>query len=473
MEKELTHIDGLYIINPLIYEDCRGTFYESYSKKKFQQINLNYDFVQDNESFNNKKGTIRGFHYQIKDGEQAKLVRVPQGSIFAVCVDLRKNSKTYKQYFGIELSSNNHKQILIPRGCAWGFQTLLDNTIVNYKLDNFYNSEYERGIIYNDPVINVDWPIKDNVILSDKDLNQCNFNNLILDVLVIGSNGQLGYDVCNLLKSTNYFVKAPTKDELDIRNKKQVEKYITNMKPDVIINCAAYTDVEKAELEERKLCYDINVNGVKNLINAAKKVNSKFIHISSDYVFDGKNKELYSDDDETNPINYYGLTKKEGEEITRSYKKHFILRTSWLFGVNGKNFVKSMINLSKMTNDISVVDDQIGSPTYSKDLAAMILAMIKTEKYGTYNVTNSGVCSWNEFANTIFKVFGINSFAKKISTKDYKDASQQLAHRPLNSKLNKDKLIKEFFSLPPWKDALERYKDDLVEYQKKQDITIN
>ncbi len=468
MDINKTFIEGLIVLEPKIFEDHRGNFYESYSQKSIQNCDLSFNFVQDNESYNKQKGTIRGIHLQIGQMAQAKLIRVTHGSIYGVGVDLRKNSPTYKKYFSIVLSSENHKQILIPRGCGWGFQTLEDDTTVCYKLDNFYSSEHERGVIYNDPELNIPWPIQDNIIISDKDLKQKKVENLINTILVTGASGQLAYDVQKALNKTNYHVISASKEELNICHYDEVIEYVSRYNPDVIINCAAYTNVDKAETENQDLCYDINVNGTRNLLEASRKVDAKFVYISSDYVFDGTKKDLYDDRDLSIPKNHYGLTKLLGEEVTRSYHKHFIIRTSWLFGIGGNNFVKSMLNLAKRQDEVSVVDDQIGSPTYTVDLANTIVKMIETNYYGSYNVTNSGYCSWNEFAQYIFNTFNLNMKVKKISTIDYQKKTGGKVNRPLNSKLDKKALKKYFAPLPDWQDALLRFKVELETKEKSE-----
>jgi len=376
MELISLDIPGCVILKPKVFEDNRGNFYESYNKKTLESNGLYYDFVQDNESYNKKKGTIRGFHFQIGEGAQTKLIHCSKGAILGTIVDMRKHSLTYKKHISYELSESNHCQILVPRGCAWGFQTLEDNTVVNYKLDNFYNGSLERGFSYKDPTFNINWPIKD-ITISEKDQNQPFSDNIVDTVLITGITGQLGYDVYRKLKekNPNINIYAPTQEELDITNENAVRTYIDNIKPDAIIHCAAYTNVEKAE-EEKENCYNVNVTGTKNIIVSSLKYNSKIIYISSDYVYDGQKDSIYTEEDITNPINYYGTCKTLGENIVKQNDKHFILRTSWLFGINGNNFLKSMIKLSETKEELNVVDDQIGSPTYTLDLANTITEMI-------------------------------------------------------------------------------------------------
>lgn len=272
--------------------------------------------------------------------------------------------------------------------------------------------------------------------------------------LITGGTGQLGHDIVKELISRgelNYL--APTTKEMNITNKDEVEKVILGYKPDIIFHCAAYTAVDKAE-EDRENCYNVNVNGTKNIVSVAEKINAKVVYISTDYVFDGTKEGIYEIDDKTNPINYYGYTKLMGEEVVKKLKDYLIVRISWVFGINGKNFVKTMLNLADTKDEISVVSDQIGSPTYTKDLSKLLLDMIKENKQGLYFATNEDFCSWYEFAEYIFKINNINIKLNKILTKDYKT----LAKRPLNSKLSKNKLDEEGLTrLPSWQDAASRF----------------
>ena len=282
--------------------------------------------------------------------------------------------------------------------------------------------------------------------------------------LITGVNGQLGHDVKQELMDRGYFdILAPTREEMDITNKEQVEKIVLDYKPDVIFHCAAYTAVDLAE-DEKEKCYDINVNGTKYLTDAASVVHAKMIYISTDYVFDGTKDGVYDVDDEIHPVNYYGKTKYLGEEIVKKYENHIIVRISWVFGINGKNFVKTMLRLAETKSELSVVSDQIGSPTYTKDLSRLLVDMSLSDIKGTYHATNEGYCSWYDFAMTIFEVNHIHMKVSPILTKDYKTK----AKRPLNSRLNKDCLDEaDLDRLPDWKDAVERYSKVLKKEEKR------
>lgn len=275
-----------------------------------------------------------------------------------------------------------------------------------------------------------------------------------MKIIVTGYSGQLGYDIISTLHSKGYknAIGIDSKD-LDITNELLVKKYMAKKKPDVIIHCAAYTSVDLAE-KNKERCFNVNVNGTKYLVNAAKNLDAKFVYISSDYTFSGDSQKPYEIYDSQNFKSVYGESKYLGELETLKHNKHFIIRISWVFGKNGNNFVKTMLRLAKEKDSLSVVSDQIGSPTYTKDLSELIVKMIDTEKYGIYHATNEGKCSWYEFAKEIFKLSNIQIELNPITTSEFPTA----AKRPMNSLLSKDSLIKNGFNLlPKWQDALIQY----------------
>ena len=271
---------------------------------------------------------------------------------------------------------------------------------------------------------------------------------------ITGVNGQLGYDVKRELLERGYTdILAPTRVDLDITNEDAVKKMIREYRPSVIFHCAAYTAVDKAE-EEQEKCYQVNVLGTKYLTEAAKEMDAKIIYISTDYVFDGTKEGLYQVEDKVNPVNYYGKTKYLGENFVSKYENHIIVRISWVFGINGKNFIRTMLNLAESHKELNVVCDQIGSPTYTKDLAGLLVNMFLSNVKGLYHVTNEGYCSWYEFAEFIFKESRKKVKVHPILTKDYKT----IAKRPLNSKLSKESLDDIGMKrLPEWQDAVKRY----------------
>mgnify|MGYP004537786209 FL=1 len=272
-------------------------------------------------------------------------------------------------------------------------------------------------------------------------------------VLITGGSGQLGYDIAKLLEENNTMMYVPTHEEMDITDRDSVMMAFDSFKPDVVFHCAAYTAVDKAE-EDKERCYDINVNGTKNIVDASNMYGSKVVYISTDYVFHGDKNGIYETSDITDPINYYGYTKYLGEQEVMKNSNNLVVRISWVFGINGKNFVKTMLRLASSRDEISVVSDQVGSPTYTYDLARLLVDMVNKNKSGIYQATNEGYCSWYEFAKYIFEVSGIDIRVNPILTKDY----VTLAKRPLNSRLSKDKLDEDGLTrLPDWKDATKRY----------------
>ncbi len=273
-------------------------------------------------------------------------------------------------------------------------------------------------------------------------------------IIVTGVKGQLGHDVLRELKSREYNdVLGIDIEDLDITNEKSVNDFFDKNVPNVIIHCAAYTAVDKAE-DNEDLCLEVNVHGTRHLVNAAKKHNSKFVYISTDYVFDGDKITPYEVDDMPNPKSIYGKSKYLGEVETQKYDKHFIVRISWVFGKNGFNFVKTMLKLGKEKSQLNVVNDQFGSPTYTSDLSRLLIDLIETDKYGIYHATNEGICTWFEFTKEIFHQAKIAIPVYPISSSEYPTK----ALRPKNSCLSKTCLdIAGFSRLPNWKDALTRY----------------
>ena len=274
------------------------------------------------------------------------------------------------------------------------------------------------------------------------------------NILVTGSTGQLGSDVVKELLKRGYSTLSPNRSEFNLCSEDSIRNYILNSNCEAIVHCAAYTQVDKAE-DEKDLCIKINATATKHIVKCAKILDIPMIYISTDYVFDGTKDGEYTENDETNPINIYGESKLAGEKYVQEIlDKYYIVRTSWVFNINGKNFIETMLRLSKANNQLSIVNDQIGSPTYTKDLSRLLVDMLETSKYGLYHATNEGYCSWYEFADTIFKLANINIDIKAINSNEY--ASR--AKRPLNSKLSKDKLIEYGFKpLPHWEDALKDY----------------
>lgn len=275
-----------------------------------------------------------------------------------------------------------------------------------------------------------------------------------LKVLVTGVSGQLGFDIFSQLKSKGIECVGTNPQDFDITNEDEVFEYISKFSPTVVVHCAAYTAVDNAQ-DEEELCRLINVNGSENIAKACAKLDAKILYISTDYVFDGEGIEPFETNSKTNPLNVYGKSKLDGEKaVLENCKNSFILRTSWVFGENGMNFVKTIIRLASERDKISVVNDQIGSPTYTKDLAVLICDMINTSKYGVYHATNEGYCTFAQFAKEIVKSSGYNTQVIEITSDEF----GAKANRPKNSRLSKKSLDDAGFSrLPDWQDALYRF----------------
>lgn len=304
-----------------------------------------------------------------------------------------------------------------------------------------------------------------------------------MKVFVTGVAGQLGHDVMNELHKRGYEgigtdiasacsgvqgssdIATMPYVQMDITDKEAVERIITEVNPDVVIHCAAWTAVDMAEDDDKvEKVRAINVGGTQNIANACKKLECKMMYISTDYVFDGQGTEPWHPDCKNyKPLNVYGQTKLEGElSVANTIDKYFIVRIAWVFGINGKNFIKTMLNVGKKYDTVRVVNDQIGTPTYTFDLARLLVDMAETEKYGYYHATNEGgYISWYDFTCEIFKQAGYSTQVVPVTTKEY---GLSKAARPSNSRLDKSKLVEAGFKpLPTWQDAVSRYLKE-IEY---------
>ena len=277
-------------------------------------------------------------------------------------------------------------------------------------------------------------------------------------VLITGILGQLGYDLAKELTRRDVEFVAPSLEELELTTEDGAKNFILKTKPDVVAHCAAYTAVDKAETES-ELALTVNGFGTRWVAEACREVGAKMVYISTDYVFGGDGKTPYEVHDEKKPVNVYGRSKLLGEDaVTALVDRHFIVRTSWVFGINGNNFIKTMLKLGATKKLLTVVNDQIGSPTYTVDLAKLLADMMATDKFGTYHATNEGFCSWAEFAREIFELAGVDVEVEGIPTLEYPTP----ARRPFNSRLSKKSLDEAGFNrLPPWQDALQRFLTEL------------
>ena len=279
-----------------------------------------------------------------------------------------------------------------------------------------------------------------------------------MKVLVTGVKGQLGHDVVLELEKRGHRAIGVDVEEMDITDAEMVRQVMEETAPDAVIHCAAYTAVDAAE-DNVSLCRRINAEGTANIARACRDLDCKMMYISTDYVFNGRGERPWEPDDEREPLNVYGQTKYEGELSVEMLEKYFIVRIAWVFGVNGKNFIKTMLNLGKTRDHLTVVDDQIGSPTYTWDLARLLADMIETDRYGRYHATNEGLCSWYEFACEIFRQAGMPVEVEPVSSSQY----PAKVVRPSNSRMDKSKLDQMGFRrLPSWQDALGRYLKEIL-----------
>ena len=279
-------------------------------------------------------------------------------------------------------------------------------------------------------------------------------------VLVTGASGQLGYDVCRELERRGIPFRGTSSKTLDITDAEAVLKTLEMYRPDAVIHCAAYTAVDKAEKEPGR-AFAVNGTGTHNVAAACARVGAKMVYLSTDYVFPGTGDAPYEVGDAVGPVNVYGQSKLAGERaVLERLERYFIVRISWVFGINGNNFVKTMLRLAQNHSEVRVVCDQIGSPTYTADLAPLLCDMIESEQYGVYHATNEGVCSWAKLAEETFRQAGKKVMVYPISTAEY----SAKAARPLNSRMSKKKLKTAGFTLlPTWEDALRRFIEVLPE----------
>ncbi len=277
-----------------------------------------------------------------------------------------------------------------------------------------------------------------------------------MKVLVTGVTGQLGYDVVRVLRGRGVETVGATRAEMPLDDPEKARAFVEATRPDAVIHCAAYTAVDRAE-DERELCHAINAESTRTIAGACEEIGAKLVYISTDYVFPGTGEKFYETDDETAPCNVYGASKLAGESAVRDAMasgRFFIVRISWVFGVHGKNFIRTILGLAKTRDALTVVDDQVGSPTYTTDLAELLTDMVESGKFGVYHATNEGICSWAELAAEAIQQRGLRTKVTPVSS----DMYPTKAVRPKNSRLSKASLDRGgFHRLPDWKDAVRRY----------------
>lgn len=279
-----------------------------------------------------------------------------------------------------------------------------------------------------------------------------------MKIIVTGAKGQLGYDIVKELKRRCHEVVGIDKEEMDITSSVDVEAYLEKVKADAVIHCAAYTAVDAAE-DNEETARKVNAEGTKNIACTCRRLNMKMMYISTDYVFNGGGEIPWKPDDVKEPLNAYGRTKYEGElEVEKYLERYYIVRISWVFGINGSNFVKTMLKLGRERGEVKVVNDQTGSPTYTKDLSSLLSDMIESDKYGAYHASNEGLCSWYDFACEIFKAAELKVNVIPVGSNEF----PAKAERPKNSRMNKDKLKENgFMPLRHWREALKEYITEL------------
>ncbi len=279
-----------------------------------------------------------------------------------------------------------------------------------------------------------------------------------MKILVTGASGQLGYDVCRELERRHMTFQGVSSRDFDLTSPEDIRSYVTAYAPDAVIHCAAYTAVDQAE-EAQERCWAINAEGTRAIAACCQELGAKMLYISTDYVFPGDGDQPYEADAKTGPLNIYGRSKLAGEKAVQAcLPRHFIVRISWVFGKNGRNFVRTMLRLGENNSALHITGDQFGSPTYTADLAPLLCDMVMTKKYGTYHATNEGICTWAEFAQEIFHQAGMDV---TVTPRPAEERPSK-AVRPRNSRMSKDKLEQAgFCRLPPWQDALARYLQEL------------
>ena len=360
--------------------------------------------------------------------------------------------------------------LYIAKGFAHGFLALEDDTEIEYKCDEYYAPHYDSGIMWNDKDIAIDWNFEkyglkeENIILSEKDKKHQSFKEYTEkyigeNVLLTGADGQLGQDFQKLFDKLGIKYTATDYRELDVINKEKVKEFVDNNDFTMIINCAAYNNVDKAE-EEPEKCYALNSHVSKYLAEICKEKNIVFVTYSTDFVFDGEKEVPYTEEDIPNPLSIYSKAKLEGEKDSLEYEKSFVIRTSWVFGMGNNNFCKQVINWSKGKDKLRIVDDQVSSPTYSKDLAEYSWELIQTDKYGLYHLSNDGEASKFEQAQYILKKIGWTGVLERGKTEEFPLSAKRAQYSKLDSS-KIEKIIDR--KIPHWKTGIDRFLEEMKE----------
>lgn len=453
-----TAIPGLLVIDLVLHQDPRGWFKENWQRAKMTALGLpDFGPVQHSLAFNTIAGVTRGFHAEPWD----KLVSIAHGRIFGAWVDLRPGAG-----FGTVVTEElgPDKAVFVPRGVANSYQTLADETVYSYLVNQHWSPEARSSYSYvnlADPTLGVTWPIPlDQATISDADLAHPMLAQAGVvppkKTLIVGAGGQLGRALQRLLPEAE-LVDLP---DFNVTDAQAVADYPW-AGVGTIINAAAYTAVDVAETSEgRRACWAANVTGVSNLCRVANEHRIKLVHVSSDYVFDGT-AEVHYEDESFSPLGVYGQTKAAGDALVAQVGQHYLVRTSWVIG-EGHNFVRTMASLAEKGVTPTVVDDQFGRLTFTTDLAAVIVHLLDTEAaFGTYNFTNSGpLVSWCEIAQAVFELKGrATSDVTGISTDAY-NQDKLTSPRPRNSGLDLTKIEAAGFTATPWPERLVDYLKD-------------
>lgn len=474
-EKDLsvaeTGIGGLKVVDLAVHGDSRGWFKENWQRAKMTALGIpDLRVVQNNISYNDSRGVTRGIHAEPWD----KFISVARGSVFGAWVDLREGSATYGKVFTCTLDPS--RAIYVPRGVGNSFQALEDGTAYTYLVDAHWSLELKRTYTFvnlADPELNIQWPIPlDRATVSEADLNHPMLRDVVpmapKRTLVTGCNGQLGRAVRALAEERGVakdfdFCDIDTFDMSDPDAYAQYDWSLYG----TVINCGAYTAVDKAETPEgRATAWKANATGPALLARTCAGHGITLVHVSSDYVFDGT-AEVHDEEEPLSPLSVYGQTKAAGDIAVAGCPRYYIMRSSWVIG-EGHNFVKTMKGLSDRVADpedglerVTVVDDQLGRLTFTRDMAEAIFHVLGTHApYGTYNCTGSGaVKSWADIARTVFDAAnGNGDRVVPVSTADYyANAAGPIAPRPVHSALDLAKLEATGFSMPDWEEELGEY----------------
>ncbi|MEE8674858.1 sugar nucleotide-binding protein [Tractidigestivibacter scatoligenes] len=474
---EETGIEGLKVVELAVHGDSRGWFKENWQRAKMVALGIpDLRVVQNNVSFNAERGVTRGVHAEPWD----KFISVGCGSVFGAWVDLRQGSETYGRVYTTRLDPS--RAIYVPRGVGNSFQALEDGTVYTYLVDAHWSAELKKTYTFvnlADPALGIDWPIP----LSEAPLSEADKRHpMLADVvpmapkrtLVTGCNGQLGRAVRALaeergVSGTFDFCDI---DTFDFSDPAQYDAYDWDLYG-TVINCGAYTAVDRAETPEGRLsAWAANATGPALLARTCAEHGMTLVHVSSDYVFDGT-REVHDEAEPLSPLSVYGQSKAAGDLAVSNCPRHYVLRSSWVIG-DGRNFVRTMVGLSDRVADpedklerVTVVDDQLGRLTFTREMAAAIFHLLDSHApYGTYDCTGSGaVRSWADIARACFEAAnGNGDRVVPVSTAEYyAGAAGPVAPRPVHSALDLAKLEATGFSMPDWEGELREYLASLID----------